>query len=213
MIRSVILDFDGVIADSEVIWHSVLSDLYALRDAVLSEELWRRSVGATLEHFDPFAELARLTGRPQDRDAIEAEGESRFRGLMQRTKPLPGVVNFIRQASVRGIHCAVASSSRRDSVVPYLQQYGLLNQFHHVVTREAVARAKPAPDLYVEALARLGHHPEEAIAIEDSLPGLTAATAAGLRCVIVPSPATQGQDFLGAECVVPTLRGISLDLY
>ncbi|MFD9498137.1 HAD family hydrolase [Streptomyces sp. NPDC060035] len=211
MVRGLILDFDGLIADSESIWHRVLSSMYALHGAVLTEESWLRGVGASLAEFDPFEELASLTGAPARRASFEAEGESMFRELMERSVPLPGVTDLLGQAAALGLRCAVASSSRRESVVPYLRQYGLLGGFDHVITRESAPRAKPAPDLYLEALSRLGLSPHEAVAFEDSPPGLQAARAAGIRCVVVPGAVTRSLDFEGYHLRLATLLGFELN--
>lgn len=212
MVRGLILDFDGLIADSESIWHRVLSSMYAMRGAVLSQESWLRGVGATLAEFDPFAELAVLTGEPGQRDSLEAEGESMFRELMEQSVPLPGVTDLLDQAAACGLRCAVASSSRQESVVPYLRQFGLLDHFAHVITREAVRNAKPAPDLYLEALSRLELSPHETLAFEDSAPGLKAARAAGLRCIVVPGPAAGNVDLSGCHLRLITLQGFVLSL-
>ena len=209
MVRGLILDFDGLIADSESIWHHVLSGMYSAHGAVLSQEDWLRGVGSTLAEFDPFEELAVLLGAPALRDSFETAGESAFRELMERSVPLPGVIELLDQAAAHGLRCAVASSSARESVLPYLRQYGILDRFAHVVTRDAVAHAKPAPDLYLEALSRLRLSPHEALAFEDSLPGLKAARAAGLRCVVV-GPDTGTVDFSGCHLRLPTLQGFEL---
>jgi hypothetical protein len=82
-------------------------------------------------------------------------------------------------APVPGTPMPFASTSRRESVLPYLRQFGILDRFAHVVTRDAVPNAKPAPELYLEALSRLQLSPHEALAFEDSLPGLKAGGSNG----------------------------------
>ncbi|AVV44138.1 HAD-IA family hydrolase [Streptomyces sp. ID05-04B] len=210
MVRGLILDFDGLIADSESIWHHVLSSMYSGHGAVLSQDDWLRGVGATLAEFDPFEELAALVGDPALRDSFEADGESMFRELMEESVPLPGVIELLDQAAAHGLRCAVASSSGRESVVPYLRQFGILDRFAHVVTRDAVPNAKPAPDLFLEALSRLRLSPHEALAFEDSLPGLKAARAAGLRCIVVAGPNAGDVDFSGSHLRITTLQGFEL---
>jgi putative hydrolase of the HAD superfamily len=79
-----------------------------------------------------------------------------------------------------------------------------------VVCREVVPRAKPAPDVYLAALARLGLEPHEAVAFEDSLPGHQAAAAAGLRVMVVPNPSTAGDHFTHATWRVGSMAEITL---
>ena len=73
-----------------------------------------------------------------------------------------------------------------------------------------MAQAKPAPDLFVAAVAGLGVHPEEAVAFEDSAHGVTAALAAGLWCVAVPNEVTRTLDFGDAHLLVTSLEQVSL---
>lgn len=70
---------------------------------------------------------------------------------------------------------------------------------------DAVPRKKPAPDIYLWVLEKLGVAPNEAIAIEDSAPGLAAARGAGLTTLITVSDYTRNQDFSGAVAVLSDL--------
>jgi beta-phosphoglucomutase-like phosphatase (HAD superfamily) len=99
-------------------------------------------------------------------------------------------------------------------VLPLLERHGLIDRFEVVVCRDDVdhdrARTKPAPDLYELAVARLGLHPHEALALEDSPNGVVAACAAGLRCVAVPCGLTVGLAFPGAASELASLAECSL---
>lgn len=209
MVRGLILDFDGLIVDSESVWLHVLRRLYATYGATLSDQRWLLGVGRGLDAFDPFQELADLVRG--DRLALEAEGEALFRARMRRCRPLPGVVRLVRRAATRGLVLAVASSSRRASVVPYLVGFGIDTYLAGVFTAEDVERVKPAPDLYLRALASLDLHADEAIAFEDSVNGLRAARAARVRCVVVPNPVTRHDDFTGSHLTVRSMRDVDLD--
>jgi len=92
----------------------------------------------------------------------------------------------------------------------WLVRTGLAGAFEAVLTRDDVARAKPWPDLFLAASEALGVVPEEALVLEDSHNGLRAAVAAGVPCVVVPSPVTRGLDFGGAAAVLPTLHEVSV---
>ena len=73
-----------------------------------------------------------------------------------------------------------------------------------------MTNAKPDPEIYIKATARLGIAPENAIAIEDSLNGVTAAKRAGLNCVVVPNPMTASMDFEHADLRLDALSDMSL---
>jgi beta-phosphoglucomutase-like phosphatase (HAD superfamily) len=76
--------------------------------------------------------------------------------------------------------------------------------FEVLVGREDAARAKPHPDLYLEALRRLRLRPADAIAVEDSANGIRASVAAALRCIAMPNEVTKSHDFSAAQSVVTT---------
>ena len=106
-----------------------------------------------------------------------------------------------------GVALGVASSSSRAWVAGHLERLGL-EGWRCVRCRDDVARAKPAPDLYTAVVECMGVEPWEAIAVEDSGVGVRAATAAGLRCVAVPSALTLGHDFGGAHLVLGSLAEV-----
>ena len=105
----------------------------------------------------------------------------------------------------------MASSSPRSWVEPHLERFGLLRHFDVVRTRDDVALAKPAPDLFLAACQALGVDPAEAVVLEDSAHGATAARAAGVRCVVVPNRLTVLSDLSHADLRRDTLLDLALD--
>ena len=81
---------------------------------------------------------------------------------------------------------AVATSTRRARAEAQLAQQGLLGRFALLVGGDEIARGKPAPDIYLEAAARLAIAPADCVALEDSEPGMNAALAAGMMAIMVP---------------------------
>ena len=106
-----------------------------------------------------------------------------------------GVEEYLIAAKEAGLKIGLASSSKRDWVEKYLTQLHILPYFEVIKTRDDVTTVKPDPELYIQAVDALGVHPDEAIAFEDSLNGLKAARAAGLKCVIFPNPVTTNLAF------------------
>ena len=105
---------------------------------------------------------------------------------------------------------AIASSSPSDWVLPHLERLGLRERFAFVSCYDGGVAPKPAPDTYLAACAALGVRPVEAIAVEDSPHGITAAKRAGLRCVAVPHAITEQLDVTHADLVLRSLRDRSL---
>jgi beta-phosphoglucomutase-like phosphatase (HAD superfamily) len=94
-----------------------------------------------------------------------------------------------------GLRIGLASSSSREWVHGQLARLGLPGWFECIRTRDDVARAKPAPDLYLSVLRHLGVHPSRAVAFEDSPNGALAARRAGMYCVVVPNAVTAALEF------------------
>jgi putative hydrolase of the HAD superfamily len=104
---------------------------------------------------------------------------------------------------------AVASSSPAEWVIGHLSERGLLDAFTAVCTGDEVLHTKPDPALYRLACERLGVDPSGAVAVEDSVHGVTAARAAGMHAVAVPSSLTVGMDFSHADLVVASCSELS----
>ena len=208
--RAALLDFDGLILQTEASGYAALRAVFAARGVEYRLEEYLQIVGTTNEVLDPFDLLARRTGRTEDRAALVAERSAHEERLNAALAPLPGVVALLDQATALGWSLAVVSSSTPDWVGRHLHRIGLLDRFNALVCRGDAPRVKPAPDLYLEAQRRLGLRADEAVAFEDSYNGSIAAVRAGLRCIAVPHALTRGQDFSHCERIVGSLAEIDL---
>ena len=210
MIRALIFDFDGTIIDSETPVYEGWQRTYAEHGHELPLARYVEIIGSAAHTFDPHAHLEGLIGRRLDREQLTAERQAKHRAVIYANDTLPGVRTWIEDATARLMPLAIASSSQEAWIESNLSRLALRDRFHVVRTREMVASAKPAPDLFLAALAGLGMQPHEAIVIEDSAHGVTAATAAGLFTVAVPNPVTAGLDLSAADIVVPSLASLPL---
>lgn len=201
----VVFDNDGLLVDSETCWHEAERLLFTRRGLAYSDELraevFGKSVPATAALIaGPLGEVGNESALVEEMltavaDVIAAE-----------VRPMPGALELLTHLHGR-VPIAVASNSPRYLVELALGRAGLRPFFEVLVSRDDVSAGKPAPDLYVEACARLGVNPAEAVAFEDSLVGLASARAAGLRVVGVPS--VRGQEF-PADLVVDSLADARL---
>lgn len=205
-----LLDFDGLILQTEASGYAALRAVFAARGAEYRLDEYLQIVGTTNDVLDPFDLLARRTGRDEDRAALVAERAAIEDRLNSALSPLPGVVALLDQAAALGWTLAVVSSSTHDWVERHLRRVGLHDRLGSRICRGDAPRAKPAPDLYLEALHRLGLRAEEAVAFEDSYNGSIAAVRAGIRCIAVPHALTRNQNFSHCERVVASLSEIDL---
>ncbi len=211
-LRALIFDFDGLILDTEYPEYVSWSEVYERFGFTLPIAEWASAIGmgASTIKKTPYDDLDERLGRPIDRDAIRAVRRRRFAELMEAETTLPGVEALIADAERHGVKCGVASSSPREWVAGYLERLGLRERFQAICCGDEVEWAKPAPDLYLAALAALGVAAGEAVALEDSPNGIAAARAAGLFCVAIPNAVTRHTS-LAAPMSVKSLSELSVE--
>ena len=175
----------------------------------MPDDYWGSMIGrgAEQEFERPAQLLERLCGIPFAESEYKHE---RIMDLIDREPLRPGVRELIEAARAAGIPLGVASSSTHAWVDRELRKRDAFELFDTVVCADDVERAKPFPDLYLLACARLGCEPAETVAIEDTPNGLAAAKAAGLFAVVTPNPVTKTLDLSDADLRIDDLAGWSL---
>lgn len=179
---AVIFDLDGVIADSE--------PLHQLGFRRLFEELgldpgptddWHRFVGTS----DRSVLIRLLDGRDVGRslDDLLDRKAALFLDLLKEREPLfPEIPELVPALAAR-YPLAVASGSLRTAIAGVLELRGLRRHFQFTVSVQDVAHGKPAPDLFLRAAELLKVAPQACVVLEDSVAGVTAARAAGMRVI------------------------------
>lgn len=188
-IAAVILDFDGLIVDTETPIFEAWLAAYCRRGQAIGLEEWQHALG-THGGFDPLAHLDALLGGSLDREAVLSEVKLATARACDGQPLLPGVERLLRDARDLGLGRAVASSSSCGWVTGWLERHGIRELLDVVVARDDVTRVKPDPELFLLAARRLGVAPEACLVFEDSPNGMRAALAAGMRCVAVPNALT-----------------------
>jgi sugar-phosphatase len=201
--RALLIDMDGTMVDSEPAWFELQRDFVAARGGVWTSVHAERCAGGGLVHA--LRVMEQTFGFAIDVERDRAWMVDAFVARLDRVEVKPGLVELLDAARSRAIACAVASSSTRQLVNATLDQFGLRDRFGAVVTGECVARPKPAPDIFLEAAARLAVAADDCVVIEDALAGVRAARAAKMRVIAVPE---RGADALAsiADAVVADLR-------
>src|SRR4029077_14186613 len=157
----------------------------------------------------PQHHLEERLGRPLPQEVVDRRIGRRTE-LIQAQQVLPGVLQLIDSARAAGLKIGLASSSTGDWVSGHLARLGILDRFDCLRCRDDVVNAKPQTDLYLAVLDCLRMSTSEAIAIEDSPNGVTAAKQAGLKCVAIPNPITARLDLSQADLVIGSLARITL---
>jgi HAD superfamily hydrolase (TIGR01509 family) len=184
----VIFDCDGVLIDSEPICDRVVS-------SVLTEAGWPLTPAECHEYFlglsfpamQPLVE-AKL-GRPLPVSWVDQVGARVSAVLAEEGEPIPGAADALCAATALGLPWRVASNSSRQEMAVKFRRAGLavvvtadrIHSAYDVIARGG--NGKPAPDLFLEAAAAEGVDPADCVVVEDSLPGVRAALAAGMDCL------------------------------
>lgn len=187
MIRAVVFDMDGTLISSEEVWDDVRRHLVRERGGRWVDEAHEVMMGMSTPEWTGY--MHHDLGLAMTPAAIADEVSRRLAESYRRRLPLlPGAREAVLAAAARW-PLAVASSSPRGLIDLVVDLAGLDGAFAVTLSSEEVARGKPAPDVFLEALARLGVDPSEAAAVEDSSSGIRAARAAGMRVVAIPNSA------------------------
>ena len=209
-IRALLFDFDGLLLETEVPAFRAWQEVYREHGCELSLADWVACVG-TVGGFDPLRHLEELTGRPVDRAEVARRRWRRKVELLAGEELRPGVAGYLEEARRLGLRLGIVSSSPTAWVSENLARLGLPDGWDCLCCAdEDRTVAKPAPTLYRRALDRLRIRAAEAVAFEDSPNGIRAATAAGIFCVAVPNPITEGLDLSGADLVLRSLSDLPL---
>jgi putative hydrolase of the HAD superfamily len=207
-----LFDFDGLLVDTETPSRLAYEELYREHGHELPLEKWATLVGTIGAEWDPDAHLEELVGRPLDHVALAERRRAREHELCELEELRPGIDDYLAEAERRGLKTAIVSSSDTEWIERHLSRLERTNGWGAIVAaNREVERAKPRPDLYLEALRLLGLQPDEAIAFEDSVNGIRAAKAAGVLVVAVPNPITETFALDEADLLVTSLEDVPLD--
>lgn len=211
--QAVIFDFDGVLANTEELHYRAFMQVFEPRGWSLdAREYYERYMG-----FDDrglVVEYARDRAIDVPADVVATVTASKaeaFAELLDAGDVLyPGAREIVRQLAGT-FRLAIASGALHEEIVTILRAGGLLECFDAIVGADDVAASKPAPDSYLSAAAAIGIEPAACVAIEDSLWGLRAARAAGMRAIAVATTSPESV-LIGAERVLAGVHELTIEI-
>jgi beta-phosphoglucomutase-like phosphatase (HAD superfamily) len=184
---AVVFDMDGVLVDTEPIWESVRAAFARRHGRSWGPEDHPYVAGRSSREW--AAAMRERLGIAASEDEIERAVVDGVVDVLRREGPpqVEGAADAARRISTL-TRTALASSAHRDIIAATLAAVGLDGTFDAIVSSDDVARGKPNPDVFLEALRRVGAVPERSMVVEDSLYGVLAGRAAGMTVVLVPIP-------------------------
>lgn len=216
MLKAILFDFDGVLADTEPLHFRMFQQVLQEEGIPLSEnEYYQKYVG--FDDKDCFHAILAGHGRSIALETIRRLVARKAVMMLDHLKATPvvypGIVEFVKGTASR-YRLAVVSGALRQEIELILQTAGMRTDFEHITSAEDVRNGKPDPEGYLHALRSLNRNAPvlapECLIIEDTLFGIQAAHAAGVRCLAVSTtfPADQ---LAGADAIASTLKGYDIE--
>jgi HAD superfamily hydrolase (TIGR01509 family) len=182
MLTALLFDLDGTLTDTDTLHLQAFRQLLHEHDGrELTQEQFNtqisgRSNGLLFAELFPEADAAQCQALAERKEAL-------FRELSPHLEPMPGLLRLLEHAEEHGVGMCVVTNAPRLNAEHMLDAMGLGERFDHVLVADELARPKPDPLPYLTGLQRLGAKAGQALAFEDSLPGVKAAVDAGIFTV------------------------------
>jgi beta-phosphoglucomutase len=188
-IKAVIFDMDGVLIDAREWHYEALNQALGL----LGLEISRYDHLSTYDGLPTRQKLQMLTeerGLPQELHGFlnDLKQQYTMEHVATRCRPVFQHEFALARLKAEGFRLAVASNSVRDTVAAMMERANLLGYLDALISNEDVVLPKPAPDMYLLAMERLGVEPDETLIVEDNENGIKAARASGAHVMVVGSP-------------------------
>jgi mannitol-1-/sugar-/sorbitol-6-/2-deoxyglucose-6-phosphatase len=206
--RAAIFDMDGLLVDSEVLWHEAELEILVPLGAPIDADASRTTKGMFVDEVVAhYHRLAAWTA--PDVDEVVRQVLTRVGDLVEeRGELLPGAARALSLCGDLG-PLALASSTPYALIDRTLRHFGLVDTFDVVHSAQDEPQGKPHPGVFLTAARRLGVAPERCLAFEDSAAGVRAAVAATMGCVAVPAPGERTDPaFAHASLVLDSLADL-----
>lgn len=218
-LKALVFDVDGTLCETEEAHRQAFNDTFAQAGMDwrwnVEDYTWLLRTTGGKERMKAYRD--HLGSGPNDLEIAELHQKKTARygqilsggGLSLR----PGVAGLITHARDIGLRLAVATTTNRPNVEALcLATWGIPADtvFDVIAAGDEVTKKKPAPDVFLLALERLGLTGAQTLAFEDSANGLRSAKGANMKVVLTPSAYTKTDDFAGAEWIIPSLETGSL---
>lgn len=205
---SLLFDLDGTLVDSDALHLRAFAEVLQEAGLVVDEAYYRSHIAGRAN--DLIMAEAFPTASREQRIVLAARKETIYRHNLASVSIVPGAKEIIQWAKAEKMQCAVVTTSPRASVEAVLSGTSLIEFFDLLVVGDEVQRGKPDPLPYSTALLKFGIDPDDAVAFEDSLPGLASAIGAGIptvamlasldeRAARLAGAVRTAKDFLGVE--------------
>src|SRR5690348_16090551 len=212
MINAVIFDLDGVIIDSEPVHFELEKQMLDELRVTMSSEEHNTYVGMSSENmWETIVKKHNLVYQPSE--LVQKKYSLYINHLTneQNLYPIKGVAELIKKLHKNNFKLIVASSSPLEVIDAVLKKFDLSNYFMATISGTQLIHSKPHPEIFLNA-AKLAHSElRECVVIEDSANGVTAAKAAGMKCIGFANPNSGNQNLNKADVIIKSFEEINVE--
>jgi HAD superfamily hydrolase (TIGR01509 family) len=210
--KACVFDMDGVLIDTEPVWRQVEIDVFARVGVALTDEqlrdTWGMRIEEVVDHWYQERPWHGIRPHAVQREIVREMVEY----VRQQGVPMAGALEAIDTVRSIGFRIAIASSSSRELIDAVVERLGIGALIDAVCTADDEDRGKPDPGVYLSAAQALDVMPSKCVAVEDSPVGVSAAVAAGMRCIGVRSYGELSGDISHAHVVINSLLEITPEM-
>ena len=220
MIKAVIFDFDGVIADTEHVHYEAFKKVLNLNNYDLTENEYYSNYLAYDDKtfFAKYYEHKYLDLDKEFLNRLLINKSEAFDTLISNNiKIYPGVIDFIKHIASK-YRIAIGSGALKKEIIQILEIIHIAGLFEIIISADDVAECKPNPEVYNKVLSKLNNNQDsrikadECIVIEDSISGIKAAKSAGMKCVAVTNSYPK-EKLKEADLIIDSFSDKSLQKY
>ena len=181
MIKAIICDFDGTLADTFAANYNAYRDAFQEQGLILSEADYRSAFGMRYDDFMRKMDIS----NPVVAQAIREKKKEYYPQYFHLLRPNKTLINLVRAFHLNNGKTAIASTARRANLENVIAYLGLTKDFDIIQSGNDVTYGKPNPEIYNLVMASLHVNPEETLIFEDTVIGIEAAQASGAQCIQV----------------------------
>lgn len=206
MIKVIIFDFDGLLVNSQPLQFRAYNEVFSAEGAPMSHKDWEEWVQNSYS-VKQWIDKNELDLDPEE---IRKKKHAIYKNLIKKEIELkPGAKDLVMRLGEKYRLC-IGSASSKENIITILESFGIKEKFEEVFSCLGTKKVKPFPDVFLKAAEDMGVGADECIVFEDSVAGLEAAKAAGMKCVVCPDDFFELDlvIFKGADLIVNSLEEV-----